>query len=193
MMYLMACSGTNMAKSTVLPDAAALDLSDAPPAPSAKVVIQPASPTIALGTTEQFGAIVADTTSTNVNWRVQEGAGCGAIDGSGLYTPPTSLPAGDCHIVATLRSDATASGSTVIHLVKAGNPGQTCAAEPLRSAGQIHYVCDCQSGASSKCVAGNDNNPGTSPSAPLQTLAKAVDTFSKMNAGDTVALCRGGK
>jgi hypothetical protein len=193
MMCLVACSGTNMARSTVLPDAAALDLSDASPAPSAKVVIQPASPTIALGTTQQFVAIVAGATGTNVGWRVQEGAGCGTIDGTGLYSPPMSLPAGACHVVATLQSDATASGSTVIHLVKAGNPGQACAAEPLRSTGQIHYVCDCQSGANSKCVAGSDNNPGTSPSAPLQTFAKAVDTFSKMNAGDTVALCRGGK
>jgi hypothetical protein len=73
------------------------------------------------------------------------------------------------------------------------NPRQACAAEPLRTTGQIHYVCDCQSGAASSCVPGNDSNSGTSPSAPLQTFGKVASVFSSMNAGDTVALCRGGR
>lgn len=68
-----------------------------------------------------------------------------------------------------------------------------CGAEPLRTTGTIHYVCDCQSGASSKCVAGSDNNAGTSATAPLQSFAKAIDAYGKLSAGDTVALCRGGR
>ena len=77
---------------------------------------------------------------------------------------------------------------------QAGNsPRESCAAEPLRATGQIHYVCDCQAGAAASCVAGNDNNSGTSPSSPLQTLSKAASIFSSMSAGDTVALCRGGR
>jgi hypothetical protein len=63
----------------------------------------------------------------------------------------------------------------------------------LRATGQIHYVCDCQTGAASTCVPGNDSNTGTTPSAPLQSFAKAASVFSGMNAGDTVALCRGGR
>ncbi len=73
------------------------------------------------------------------------------------------------------------------------NPGQACAAEPLRATGQIYYVCDCQSGAANTCVAGNDSNSGTSPSAPLRSFTKAASVFANMNAGDTVALCRGGR
>ncbi|HEY5285171.1 MAG TPA: hypothetical protein VIM14_20425, partial [Polyangia bacterium] len=163
------------------------------PSSAISIIVNPASPSVTLGVTQQFAATIEGGPSGGVDWQVQEGTPCGGVDGTGLYTPPASVPAGACHIVATLLSDATVSGSTLIYLVKAGNPGQACAAEPLRSTGQIHYVCDCQSGADSKCVPGSDNNAGTSPAAPLQTFSKAADAFSKMNAGDTVALCRGGK
>jgi hypothetical protein len=70
-------------------------------------------------------------------------------------------------------------------------PSGICASEPLRTTGTVHYVCDCQTGASSNCVPGNDSNAGTS-SAPWQSFSKAAGTFAKMPAGDTVALCRGG-
>ena len=85
----------------------------------------------------------------------------------------------------SLTAEAAVSGGT--------NPRLTCAAEALRTTGQIHYVCDCQAGAASTCVAGNDSNSGTTPSAPLRSFAKAASVFSSMNAGDTVALCRGGR
>ena len=190
---LVACSSTEMAKSAVVLDASGPAASDGPLVTTVSLVIQPSSPTISVGTTQQLSVVVSGSPDSGVNWQVQEGAACGSIDGSGLFVPPRSVPAGTCHIVATLQSDATVRASTVVYVVRAGNPGQACAAEPLRSTGQTHYVCDCQSGADSKCVAGSDSNPGTSPSAPLQTLSKAADAFSKMNAGDTVALCRGGK
>jgi len=81
--------------------------------------------------------------------------------------------------------DAT-PGTTIQH-------SQTCASEALRTSGTVHYVCDCQTGASSKCVPGSDSNAGTSQAAPLQSFSKAASTFAKMPAGDTVALCRGGR
>ncbi len=98
---------------------------------------------------------------------------------------------------AALR-DTLASRDTVVPrtdtLPSTGHsPAEACASEPLRTTGVIHYVCDCQDGASSKCVPGNDNNAGTSPGAPLRSFAKAASTFAKMPAGDTVALCRGGR
>ncbi len=90
-------------------------------------------------------------------------------------------------------SDATVPRPDIRLPDNGHSPAEGCASEPLRATGVIHYVCDCQTGASSNCVPGSDSNPGTSPSAPLQSFAKAASTFAKMPAGDTVALCRGGR
>jgi hypothetical protein len=70
-----------------------------------------------------------------------------------------------------------------------------CESMPLRQSGKTYYICDCQGGAEPGCVAGNDSNLGTSPSAPWQSLLKAKGTFNdlaQMKAGDTIAFCRGG-
>lgn len=47
---------------------------------------------------------------------------------------------------------------------------------------QNYYVCD----------NGNDSNNGQSEAAPFKTYDKAMDTFKKMNAGDSILFCRGG-
>ena len=67
-----------------------------------------------------------------------------------------------------------------------------CATAPLRATGAVYYYCDCGTGAAAGCVAGNDANAGTDPSAPRRTFANARTRFNGMNAGDTVALCRTG-
>jgi hypothetical protein len=67
-----------------------------------------------------------------------------------------------------------------------------CGKQPLRVSGTTWYFCDCARGAGAGCVPGNDANAGTSPAAPLRTLAGATDRFNAMDAGDTVALCRTG-
>lgn len=58
--------------------------------------------------------------------------------------------------------------------------------------GTVYYVCDCGTGADPNCQVGNDSNNGTDPAHPLLTLSKAKEQFHAMEAGDTVALCRGG-
>jgi hypothetical protein len=68
-----------------------------------------------------------------------------------------------------------------------------CTTAPLRSTGTIYYYCDCQAGSASGCVAGNDSNAGTSPSAPQQSLSALGTRLNSMQAGDTVAMCRGGR
>jgi parallel beta-helix repeat protein len=65
-----------------------------------------------------------------------------------------------------------------------------CVAEPVR--GTVSYYCDCGTGAQAGCVAGNDTNVGTSPSAPKRTIGNAITRFSSIAANDTVALCKGG-
>ena len=55
-----------------------------------------------------------------------------------------------------------------------------------------YYYCDCQTGASGQCVAGNDSNNGTSTSSPRQTFSNANTTFNRFAAGDSIQFCRGG-
>lgn len=55
-----------------------------------------------------------------------------------------------------------------------------------------YYYCDCQAGASSQCVAGNDSNNGLTTSSPRQTFANASSTFRSFADGDTIQFCRGG-
>lgn len=59
------------------------------------------------------------------------------------------------------------------------------------SASRVQFVCDCQEGASAGCVAGDDSAPGTEE-APFRSYARARQAFSEMNAGETIAFCRGG-
>lgn len=47
---------------------------------------------------------------------------------------------------------------------------------------QNFYVCD----------NGNDSNDGRSEASPFKSYEKAMDTFNKMDAGDSVLFCRGG-
>jgi hypothetical protein len=54
-----------------------------------------------------------------------------------------------------------------------------------------YYVSDCGTGASGTCVAGNDANTGTSPTAPWKTCAKVTARFSALAAGDQVLFARG--
>lgn len=58
-------------------------------------------------------------------------------------------------------------------------------------AGTTYYVCNCAKGADSDCIAGNDNNSGTSPDAPWQSFDKAISVFNAMNGGDQVLLADG--
>lgn len=56
---------------------------------------------------------------------------------------------------------------------------------------QVYYVCDCRAGAAAGCQPGNDANPGTLAQ-PFRSYARAVEAFSSLQAGETVAFCRGG-
>lgn len=174
-------------------DSGAPGVVDAIHAPALSITVYPPSSSIALGAKQKFSATVTGTSDTRISWEVEETTGCGSIDNGGTYSGPPSSAVSACHVKATLQSDASVSGSATIFLVSASGTAQGCAAEPLRSTGQIHYVCDCQTGADSKCVAGNDSNNGLESSSPLQSFSKAASVFGSLRAGDTVAFCRGGR
>jgi hypothetical protein len=77
--------------------------------------------------------------------------------------------------------------------VTATNPlSAVCANEPMRSTGTKHYFCDCGAGSAAGCIPGDDANPGTSRSAPKRTGTALRTVFDTMQAGDTIAICRGG-
>ncbi|MDH5675439.1 MAG: right-handed parallel beta-helix repeat-containing protein [Myxococcales bacterium] len=70
---------------------------------------------------------------------------------------------------------------------------ELCPDVPIENtSGAVYYVCDCVEGAEEGCVAGDDGQNGTSPDSPWRTMDKALAQFNSMNAGDIVALCRGG-
>ncbi len=68
----------------------------------------------------------------------------------------------------------------------------TCAGMPVRSTRVTHHFCDCATGAQAGCVAGDDASAGRTAAAPRRSWARAIITFNSMNAGDTVAFCKGG-
>ena len=121
-------------------------------------------------------------------------ASAGSITSAGLYTAPTQL--GSYQIQAAYGGQ---TGLATANVVAPGTPGalyasasSSCANMPLRSTGTIRYFCDCTAGSQTGCVAGSDANDGLSPSTPKQTWGAAITAFNAMNAGDTIALCKGG-
>lgn len=130
--------------------------------------------------------------STAVRWSVVEGGG-GTIDTTGYYVAPAAT--GTFHVVATSLSNPSVSGSATVQVAQGGGggiPTPDCATAALRTTGTTYYYCDCQSGADASCSPGNDSNPGTTPGAPRRSISDAFNRVNSMNAGDTVALCRGG-
>lgn len=156
--------------------------------------IWPAQVSLPPGGNETFVAVMAGALTGGVAW-VASG---GTITSGGLFTAPTSL--GSYEILASYGGQ---TGRATANVVSAGSPAAlyaaasaTCAAMPLRATGVTYYFCDCATGADPNCApnnaAANDANPGTDPSAPKRSWAAVVSRFNAMNAGDTIALCKGG-
>jgi hypothetical protein len=140
-----------------------------------------------------FSAAATGSAVTSVTWTIQEGAAGGTISASGAYTAPAA--SGTYHIIVRSVADTNQSATataTVTQITPQTGWAATCAAEPIRTTGTKYYACDCQPGSAAGCVAGSDANAGTSPSAALRTISALAGKFRSMNAGDTVALCKGG-
>jgi hypothetical protein len=156
--------------------------------PVVAVSISPSSASVSTLGTIAFTALVTGSTDTSVTWSVREASGCGSITQAGLYTAPAT--ASTCHVVATSNADSTKSAIAAVTVSPSPPSTGSCASEPMRATGTTYHYCDCGTGAAAGCVAGNDANAGTSPSAPKRT--GFYGRFTTMAAGDTVALCRGG-
>ena len=79
-------------------------ISLSPPAPPITVTVTPATATIAQGGTQQFNAVLANTTNQNVTWT----ASAGTVSASGLYTAPATV-ASPLSVTITAKSVADTS------------------------------------------------------------------------------------
>lgn len=55
-----------------------------------------------------------------------------------------------------------------------------------------YHVCDCEPGAATDCVAGDDTFDGSMQS-PWRSFEKATMEFANLNAGDAIRFCNGGR
>ena len=67
-----------------------------------------------------------------------------------------------------------------------------CSSWPLRTTGTVHYFCDCATGRQDGCQAGADSANGLTVDTPKQSVSAIVSAVNSMDAGDTIALCKGG-
>ncbi|HTS12335.1 MAG TPA: hypothetical protein VMH00_09480 [Candidatus Limnocylindrales bacterium] len=87
----------------------------APSSPPITVILTPGNTNVQIGQIQQFSAQVQnDPSNQGVTWSVGDyvcDAGCGTIDQTGKYTPPTAIEAGDseaeAEIIATSVADPT--------------------------------------------------------------------------------------
>jgi hypothetical protein len=86
--------------------------SSAPGAATVEVIVAPTSGATTPGGTLVFTTTVTGTTSTLVDWTVQEGSAGGTTSSAGVYTAPAT--AGTFHVVATSRADPTKSASAPV-------------------------------------------------------------------------------
>ncbi|HUJ27385.1 MAG TPA: hypothetical protein VLW85_15275 [Myxococcales bacterium] len=83
-----------------------------PPPAGITVTTAPSTAVVAPGGTQGFTTQVTGTTSTSVNWSVQEGASGGGVTDAGVYTAPAT--AGTFHVKATSVADSSKSDSSLV-------------------------------------------------------------------------------
>jgi hypothetical protein len=90
-----------------------------PPPPPVTVLVSPGAVSVPLGGTNQFNAVVSNTTNTAVTWSVNGVTGgnstTGTISAIGLFTAPQNLPqAATVSVMATSLADPTASSVATV-------------------------------------------------------------------------------
>src|SRR5438876_4393503 len=109
---------------TVLETVGCAGVSTTPTPISVSVTISPILATVAAGGTQQFSAVVQNTSNTAVTWQVNGVTGgnatVGTISSSGLYTAPAVVPSpGTVTVTAVSQADATKSASAQVTITSA--------------------------------------------------------------------------
>src|SRR5207253_3567783 len=94
------------------------------------VTISPTSATVAAGGTQQFSAVVQNTSNTAVTWQVNGVTGgnatVGTISSSGLYTAPGVVPnPATVTVTAVSQADATKSAAAQVTITATTSCGVT--------------------------------------------------------------------
>jgi hypothetical protein len=87
-----------------------------------EISISPTSKQLNAGAQQQFTATVTGSNAFGVNWSLSgagcTGSACGAIDGTGLYTAPATVPTPPTiTVTATAQADATKSASATVTIL----------------------------------------------------------------------------
>jgi hypothetical protein len=110
------------ADSVAQPSASANAAVTVMPPTAVTVTISPSSASLQLGQTQQFSAEVSGTTYTAVNWLVNGtlggSAAVGTITTNGLYTAPSSAPAGSVTVTARSLYDSTSYANASVTLTQ---------------------------------------------------------------------------
>ncbi len=137
--------------------------------------------------TNDAGDVAADG-----NANLDADAGDAAADGNANLDADDVAPDGNANVDADAGRDLPGDAARDVPDLPPTPMPQPCPQIDLTQ-GTTYYVCNCESGADSDCLVGDDGNSGTSPDMPFRSYERARTTFNDaMNAGDTVAFCRGG-
>ncbi len=85
--------------------------------PPVSLSLSPATVTLGASETQQFRAVVTNTSNTSVTWSLSgcSAAACGTISSSGLYTAPSLIPSpGIVTVTATSQADSSASATAIV-------------------------------------------------------------------------------
>ncbi len=108
LLFLAACSGFSTSNSS----------SNNPPA--VQVTVSPATTTVASAGTQQFSALVINTSNVAVTWS----ASLGTISSTGLYQAPSVTVSTKATVTATSAADTTKSGTASVAITAgSSNPG----------------------------------------------------------------------
>jgi hypothetical protein len=166
--------------------------------PAVSVALSPTSASVIVSQTQQFTATVSGTSNTTVSWSVNGVAGgnstAGTISSTGLYSAPSTVPAGgSVTIAATSIADPTKSAQATVTVV----PAVSVALSPASASvivSQTQQFTATVSGTSNTAVswrvngvAGGNSTIGTVSSGGLYTTPAAVPSPATVTVAATSA------
>lgn len=87
------------------------------------ITISPTSVTLPVAASQQFSAVVSNTTNTTVTWQVNGTTGgsatYGIISTAGVYTAPTTLPTGTVTVTAISSADTSKTATATVTITSA--------------------------------------------------------------------------
>ena len=159
------------------------------PAPIVGVSVSPTSANVQVGHSQQFGASVSGTSNTAVSWAVNGtlggNSGVGTITSTGVYTAPSSVPAGQVTVTAQSAAQNSASATATVSVMPATVSVSITPTNVSVQTGQSQQFGATVSGASNSSVnwlvsglQGGNSSVGTITSSGLYTAPATAPSAS---------------